>query len=214
NFGAIIPASAASPGQMIRYYITAADTRTNRMRLPTFLSATMSPQYFGTIVYVAQTNGLPILHLFIPDATLASAGNDSASRYPVSLFYIDQFYDNCGINRHGQSSAGFPKKSYDIDFNGGDHFKWKNGEDRVDDINLLTTYPDKAHMRNFLGYYGTYQASGSPYHFVEHVRVHQNGNFYGDWHMMENGDDNYLKRLGYDPNGALYKMYVTFTDIS
>ncbi len=213
-YGAIIPASAASRGQMIRYYVSARDVRTNLMRQPAYQTPTGSPQYFGTIVHVDQTNGLPLFHLFIPEATLNAANNDSAGRYPCSVYYLGEFYDNCGINRHGQSSAGFPKKSYDIDFNPGHNFKWKEGEDRVDDINLLTTYPDKSHMRNLLAYGSTFKEAGSPYHYVEPIRVHTNGGFYGDWHMVENGDENYLERIGRNPNGSLYKMYNTFTDPS
>lgn len=211
-YGAIIPSALSTNGQMRRWYITARDTAGRPTRYPTFANPANSPEYLGTIVHAPQTNGLPILHLFIPDATLNSANNDSAGRYPVSLFYLDRFYDNCGINRHGQSSAGFPKKSYDIDFNPGENFTWREGEATVDDVNLLTTYPDKAHIRNIIGYYGTYVPADSPYHFVEHIRVHHNAAFYGDWHMVENGDANYLERLGLDPNGALYKMYNTFTD--
>jgi spore coat protein CotH len=78
---------------------------------------------------------------------------------------------------------------------------------------LLTTYPDKAKMRNMLSY-RTCQDADSAYHYVVPVRIHTNGGFFGDWHIVENGDANYVKRLGKDPNGALYKMYNTFTDVS
>jgi spore coat protein CotH len=40
-----------------------------------------------------------------------------------------------------------------------------------------------------------------------------NGGFCGIWHIVENGDERYVRRLGKDPNGALYKMYNTFTEI-
>src|ERR1041384_7140388 len=38
--------------------------------------------------------------------------------------------------------------------------------------------------------------------------MQSNGVFHSIMHIVENGDDNYLKRLGRDPNGALYKMYT------
>src|SRR5262249_14461466 len=143
-------------------------------------------------------------------ANLSGANGNGSARFQASIYYLGEFYDNVGINLHGQSSAGFPKKSYDIDFNSDHHFKWQAGEARVDDINLLTTYPDKAKMRNVLAY-GTYRDAGSPYHYVVPVRVQTNGTFYGDWDIVENGDANFLKRLGKDPDGSLYKMYNTFT---
>jgi hypothetical protein len=74
---------------------------------------------------------------------------------------------------------------------------------------MLTTYPDKAHMRNILTY-GTYEALGNPYHWVEPVRVHQNASFFGVWHLVENGNDDFIARLGLNPNNPLYKMYNTF----
>jgi hypothetical protein len=206
-FGGVIPASAASSGQMVRWYITAVDSGSRTSRWPLVLDPVNSPQYLGTIIHVAQTNPLPILHWFAqsPDA----ANNATGTR--CSLFYDGEFYDNVGVNLHGQSSSGFPKKSYDIDFNPGHNFRYARDAERVDDINLLTTYPDKAHLRNLLAY-ETYAAAGAPYHFVYPVRVHQNGTFYGDAHLMENGDANYLARLGLDPNGAFYKMYNDFRD--
>jgi hypothetical protein len=208
----IIPASASEVGQMVRYFIRADDVFGIATRLPASSNSINAPAYFGTVVLnPSLVNPLPVLHLFIPDATLNQANGDSAGRYACSISYLGEFYDNIGINRHGQSSAGFPKKSYDLDFNPGSNFKWKEGEARVDDVNLLTTYPDKGHFRNALAY-GVFRDAGAPYHFVEPIRVQTNGSFYGDWHLVENGDDNYLKRIGRDPNGAFYKMYNQFLD--
>ena len=208
-YGAVIP-NTASVGQMIRYYIVAKDsTLTNATRDPLFAD-NFSSQYNGAVVAnPALTNPLPVLHLFITPANLSQADNNDSARTPCSVYYLGEFYDNIGMNRHGQSSQGFPKKSYDLDFNSDHHFRWNPKEPRVTDINLLTTYPDKAHMRNLLAY-ETYRDAGSPYHFVAPIRVQTNGGFYGDWHMVENGGGDFLKRLGRDRDGALYKMYNSF----
>jgi CotH protein/lamin tail-like protein/Ig-like domain-containing protein/thrombospondin type 3 repeat protein len=203
-YGATIPASAATTGQMIRWFIRATDTSNVVTRVPTFAEPLRSPEYLGTMVAVQQTNNLEILHWFVQSPSAAETVNGTRA----SLFFLGEFYDNVGINRHGQSSGGFPKKSFDIDFHRGFNFRWALGERRVDDINLLTTYPDKARVRNMLAY-EAFRDAGVPYHFVVPVRVHQNGVFWGDTHIVENGDDNYLQRLGLDPKGALYKMYNT-----
>ena len=214
-YGATISKSLSTFGQMVRYYITATDTQNNLMRDPPFADPLNSAQYYGAVVQnPTLTNPLPVLHLFITDANMNGANGDSLGRYPCSVYYLGEFYDNSGINRHGQSSAGFPKKSYDLSFNSDHHFLWDVNEKRVSDINMLTTYPDKAHMRNLLAYEETYRPAGSPYHFVAPVRVQTNGGFFGDWHLVENGGSEFLKRIGRDPNGALYKMYVTFTSPS
>ena len=205
-YGAIIPANAHRPGQMVRWYITATDTFGGNSRLPIFAEPLGSPEYFGTIVHDATlTNPLPVLYWFIQNPAAAETGGGTR----CSLFYDGEFYDNLGINIHGQSSQGFPKKSFDIDFHPGHNFKWKEGEPRADDINLLTTYPDKAHMRNILAY-ETYRDADSAYHWVLPVRVQQNGAFWGTAHIVENGDEDWLFRMGLNTQGALYKMYNQF----
>lgn len=210
-FGARIPGGVATNGQMIRWYIRSVDTSGRVSRWPFYQDPNNSPEYLGTMVDLPQTNNLPVLHWFVQNA--AGAATDAGTR--CSLFYLGEFYDNCYINLHGQSSrdASFLRKPYDIDFNPGYHFHWDPAnpeEPRVDDINLLQTYSDKAKMRNMLAY-GTYKDAGSPYHYVVPVRVQQNGVYYADYHIVENGDAGYLERIGRDPNGALYKMYNTFT---
>ncbi|HKQ40632.1 MAG TPA: lamin tail domain-containing protein [Verrucomicrobiae bacterium] len=206
-YGAIIPANAHRPGQMVRWYITATDTFGGTSRMPLFAEPLGSPEYLGTIVHdPSLTNPLPILHWFIQNPAAA----ETAGGTRCSLFYDGEFYDNLGINIHGQSSQGFPKKSFDIDLHPGHNFKWKEGEPRADDINLLTTYPDKAHMRNILSYLETYREADSAYHWVLPVRVQQNGLFWGTAHIVENGDEDWLFRMGLNTQGALYKMYNQF----
>lgn len=205
-FGAVIPAGVASAGQMIRYYIEAEDMSGDRSRGPAYLDPLNSPRYFGTIkADPSVMSALPVYHWFVED--FASASRESGTR--ASLFYDGAFYDNIGVNLHGQSSASFPKSSYDFDFNRGHHFKYAAGERAVEDFNLLTVYPDKAHMRNILAY-ETYRDAGAPYHMAFPVRVQLNGKFFSVAHFVEDGDEDYLARVGLDPRGALYKMYNTF----
>ncbi|MBN2508247.1 MAG: lamin tail domain-containing protein [Verrucomicrobia bacterium] len=209
-YGAVLPGNIGTNGQMVRWFLTAVDHLGNASRSPAYVDTANSPQYYGAVIaHPALTNPLPVLHWFIQ--TPSAADTDAGSR--CSFYYLGEFYDNCYVNIHGQSSRGFPKKSYDIDFNPGHNLRWKPGEMKADDINLLTTYPDKAHMRNYLAY-ETYHDAGDPYHFVVPVRIQRNSVFWGDAHIVENGDDNFLERNGLDPRGALYKMYSTFTSTS
>jgi hypothetical protein len=209
-YGGQIPATAFNAGQMVRWYITATDTSGRESRFPPHIDLLNSPKYCGTVVDdLSLTNPLPVLHWFIENPQ--AANTDAGTR--CSFFYDGQFYDNVLINIHGQSSRGFPKKSYDIDFHPGYNFKWAEGQPRADDINLMTTYPDKAHMRNILAY-ETYRDADCPYHWVFAVRVQQNGAFWGTAHVMENGDEDWLIRMGLNAEGALYKMYNMFNSPS
>ncbi len=205
-----IPAETFSAGQMVRWSVSATDTAGRESRFPTFLDPLNSPEYCGTVIRDWNlVNPLPVLHWFI--ANPGAANGDVGTR--CALFYDGEFYDNLLINIHGQSSRGFPKKSYDIDFHPGHNFKWESGQPRADDINLMTTYPDKAQMRNILAY-GLYRDADCPYHWVFPVRVQQNGAFWGTAHVMENGDEDWLIRMGLNIEGALYKMYNTFSSAS
>jgi spore coat protein CotH len=205
-YSASIPASAAGPGQLVRWYLRATDTAGRTTRWPPYRDTRNSPQYLGTVIAdPSLTNPLPVLHWFIQ----SPSGADNTTGTRCSVFWKGVLYENIFANLHGQSSQGFPKKSYNFDFNPGFHLEWAPGEIPVEDINLLTTYPDKAHVRNILAY-DTYKDSGHAYHFVVPVRVQRNGVFFSDAHMVEDGDADFLERVGLNPDGALYKMYNTF----
>jgi hypothetical protein len=176
----------------VRWYLMVADADGRVSRSPPFLDREDSAQYHGTMAADPSLNGpLPVLYWFIENP---AAANSDTGTY-CSIFYDGEFYDNVWINVHGQSSRGFPKKSYDIDFHAGQNFKWAPGQPRADDLNLLTTYPDKAQMRNILAH-ETYRDAGCAHHWVFPARVQQNGTFWGTAHVMENGDEDWLVRMG------------------
>ncbi len=208
-YGATIPASASNPGQMVRYYVVATDVQGNSGRYPAFDDPQNSPQYQGTVIAnPALTNSLPVLHMFVQNPVLTT--NTTGTR--CSLFYDDEFYDNVAVNLHGQTTAAvFAKRSMDIDLNRGQSFRWKRGEDRVNDFVLLTTAADKAYVRQAMAY-ETFSNAGVPTHFAFPVRLQQNGQFFGVFHFVEKGDDNFLSRVGLDPQGALYKVYLPLTN--
>ncbi len=107
---------------------------------------------------------------------------------------------------HGQSSSGFPKKSYNIDFNRTQRFRWSTNAPRVADIDLLTNWADKSKVRHVLAYEVMRQA-GVAAHFAYTVRVQQNGSFFSTADFVEDADEIYLERAGLNRDGALYKVY-------
>ena len=210
-YTASISTSGMSAGEMIRWRVTATDTSSNPTKAPPFFDPTDSPEYFGTIAAdtsLASSN-LPIIHWFTADA--AGATTPTGSR--GSIYYLNEFYDNIQTDRHGQSTAAFPKKSYDFDFNKGDRFLPEPGGRRAKDINLITNWADKSKTRNTIGY-EIMRIAGHPAHYSFPVRVQQNGAFFSTADLIEDGDDRYLDRVGLDDEGALYKMDNFFTSSS
>ena len=202
-FTAAIPAGTAAPGQMIRWYVRAVDAAGSASRAPVFLDPLDSEEYYGTVVAdPTVVTSLPLIECFLenPSAAATWAGTRGA------LFYGAELYDNVRFDLHGQSTAGFPKKSYDIDFNSDHRFLLSKDYKRMKDINLLSNWADKSKVRNTLAY-ETLRDAGTGYHLAFPVRVQRNGAFFSVADFVEDGDDRWLERIGLDPDGALYKEY-------
>jgi CotH kinase protein/Lamin Tail Domain len=201
---AMIPAAAFAPGEMTRWRIVAADSKGTETKEPAYRDPLDSHQYFGTVAQDAGIqSALPVFHWFTSNA--AGAGTLTGSRGAV--YYDGEFYDNVFFKLHGQSSAGFPKKSYNIDFNRTQRFRWSTNAPRVADIDLLTNWADKSKVRHVLGY-EVMRQSGVAAHFAYTVRVEQNGNFFSTADFIEDADEIYLERAGLNKDGALYKVYA------
>jgi hypothetical protein len=201
---AVIPAAAFAPGEMTRWRFSAIDAQGTETKEPPYRAPLDSHQYYGTVPQDAgiQTR-LSVLHWFIPNPN--SAGTISGAR--GALYYNGEFYDNVFFNVHGQSSSGFPKKSYNIDFNRTQRFLWNTNAPRVADIDLLTNWADKSKVRHVLAY-EVMREAGVAAHFAYTVRVEQNGNFFSTADFVEDADEIYLERAGLNPEGALYKVYA------
>ena len=198
-----IPGSAGI-GEMIRWYITAEDVEGTRSRAPRFAAPLDSAEYFGTVVLdPTASDDVPVMYWFVENE--AAAETRAGTR--GSLYYLGEFYDNIQTDLHGQSTAGvdFPKKSFDFDSNTGQKFRVQEGLPRHSDFNLLANYADQSKVRNFVAY-SAFAATGGAHHLTFPVSVHRNGQFYGLYDFVEQGDSEHLRRLGIDPDGALYKV--------
>ena len=206
----VIPAGVAAAGQLLRYDVTATDAAGNTSRWPIYPDALESEQYLGTVVVnpTLQTL-LPVVYLFVQDV----AAGDTRTGTQATMFYSGELYDNLAISLHGQTSAGWPKKSYNISLPKDHYLLYQPGASREKNIRLLSNYGDKMRMHTTLTYEAV--AMGGAYgHFSFPVRVQRNGAFFGIEDMVEDGDDYFLSRLGLDPNGALYKMYNNLSSAS
>jgi len=212
-YTAQMPTTSLLAGQMLRWKVVALDNLNATSADPPFRDTADNDQYFGTVALDGiTTSQLPILHWFVADAN--ASRTDGGTR--CSLFYLGRFYDNVFVGLHGQSSSGFPveKKSHDFNFNEDNRFKWKEGEIRQRAVNLITTWADKARVRDTMAW-ETWALTGHiAAHWANLVRVQQNGNFWGVYDMVENGDEDFPARAGLDPDGALYKCYNSLQDVS
>ncbi len=202
-YSATLPPSAFQAGEMTRWRFVAIDTSGAQTKMPAFRDPTDSHQYFGTVQAdpLIESN-LNVLHWFIqnPNGANTTTGTIGA------VYYQGEFYDNVHFNRHGQSTGGFVKKSYNLDFNKTQRFQWSPEAPRVADIDLLTNWADKSKVRHPLAW-EIMRESGVNAHFAHTIRVEQNGSFFSTADLVEDGDDIYLERAGLNPDGALYKVY-------
>ncbi len=197
-----IPNGVAVPGEMVRYFITAEDISNNVSRLPLFLTSE-SEKYFGTVIYdPAISTNLPVYHWFVQN-TIAT---DTRTGTRCSFFFNGYFYDNifCRLRGGSSSSSIFPKRSHKFEFNDENEFKFSDKFKRADEFNLNAIYNDTTYMRDFLSW-ETLKNAGVPGCYSTNIHVRQNGEFYGLEIHVEQVDGHFLRRLGFNDNGSLYK---------
>jgi len=175
-------------------------------RAPLFPHRNDSPEYYGTVIQdPALDSALPIFYWFVENVG-ASEGRGGTR---CSVYYLGEFYDNVNIHIRGGSTAGAPKKHFKFRFNHGYKFQYREGAPRVNEINLNSTFSDKAYLRQNLAF-DAYDWCGCPGSESFPVRAQRNGEFYGLQIFIEEPEEELLEREGLDPDGALYKMYDTF----
>jgi hypothetical protein len=214
KFTAQIPTTGLSVGQMLRWRVVASDSAGNVSTDPLFIdldgiAGQDTDQYFGTIAPDAgYTTALPVLHWFVENP--GSAETLGGTR--TSIFFLGRFYDFVEVNLHGQSTSGFPKKSFNLGFNKDNRFRWKVGEPEIRSVNFLSNYADKSKLRNSLAWAAWADSKHAASHFAEPLHVRRATpseamQFFSIADMVEDGNEEYLERCGLDKDGALYKSY-------
>ncbi len=222
NYTAQIPTIGLTAGQMVRWRILARDTLSNLTTDPLFIdldgiAGQDTDQYYGTVVQEAvNTTQLPVMLWFVADLNAANTAGGTR----CSVMYRDKFYDYVAVNIHGQSTQGFPKKSYNLNFNKDNRFNWAAGEKEIRSVNLLSNYADKAKLRNTMAYESWAASHHAASHFANRIHVRQvtgseqTPSFYGIYDLVEDGNEEFLSRCGLDENGALYKMYNSLESVA
>lgn len=204
-YGAVIPAQPLNT--LIRYRLDATGPG-GAMGYP---RDDDTVRYTGTfLVDPALSSDLVVIHWLMDPARYAAAlaHYNTNQVEPALVFHNGVLYDGVEVRVRGQSSRGWPKKHWKIDFpQGHDFADARLAPFPVPEFNLQSSYADKAYVRELLSY-ETFRAAGCPSHAAAPVRVHQNGQFFGLYTWLEAKDGRYLDRQGLDERGALYKAYA------
>lgn len=205
NFVAVIPGGQA--GELVRWKFLATDGQGRSTKHPPFFDPLDSHEYFGVpVMNPAVESRAEVLEWFIKPPDYQRLQFFQPVR--AGVYFLDEYYDNVEFTVRGQSSAFFAKKGYNLDFNKTQRFRWREGEGRVKDFDLLTNWGDKSKSRNELAYEILGKA-GVPTHECFTVRVQMNRNFHCLADAIDDGDDDHLERVGLDSRGAFYKATAT-----
>lgn len=205
-FSATIPGQPA--GRLVRYRITAVSVTGARMDFP---RTDDSVVYTGTVV---QSPGLatqlPVFDWFMDparyQAAIAHALTDETE--PAVLAYGGRIWDSVQVRVRGGSARWWPKLHWKFVLPQGHDFEAPELLVRpVDRFNLQGSYGDKSYLREVLAY-ESFAAAGVPSNQVFHVRLHQNGAFFGLYVFLEQPDDDWFTRHGISEDGAHYKAYA------
>ena len=198
-YGATIPSGAARPGQMVRWCVTATDTVGRSSRWPLFPDPLRSPEYLGTVVRDPSLgDNLPTFEWFA--ANPAAGRTRTGTRCAVG--YQGGFYDNVFVReRGGFTSYGSQK----FDFNPGYSLDAGAEIGRVEEVNLNSNGSDPSFIRQPLAF-ETFRLGGSDASDSFPMRMRLNGGSDRVGIFVEQVDERFLQRRGFDPEGALYKF--------
>lgn len=204
-YQATIPSGLASPGEMLRWRITAEDGNEGIAQNPTFKDPLDSPRYYGTVIAdPTLTSQLPVLQWFVSPEDLAAVDTRDGAR--CSIYWLGEFYDNILVHLRGATTATLEKKPHQFEFNDDHDFLIAPGIPLVDQINVNAAYPDASYLRDVIAMEHLWTMGvRAPEAFP--IRVEQNNGFYSLGIMIEQPDGEYLERHDdiFDPDGSFYQ---------
>lgn len=202
-FTATIPSAAYGPEQMVRWHVTAEDTAGNPSRLPVFLDRignNRSPEYFGTVVVDPGVGSdAPLFQWF----TENESASHTRSGARASVWFLGRFYDNIFVRQRGQATNAAVSQKFD--FNKGDPFDAGPGMESVGEVNINGRGADSTYIRQPLAF-DAHRAAGVPSCISALWNMRVNGSYDRIGVMIEQVDEDFMKRYDYDPDGDLYKF--------
>ena len=192
-YSAAIPHTAAGPGQMVRWQISASDVQGNWSIAPVFHDregTRQSAEYYGTIVAdPSLSDTLPVFHWFTQDKAGAHGRNGARA----AVFYDNEFYDNVSVRqRGGYTNASVSQK---FTFNRDHQLRVNQEMGRVREINVNGPGSDPSYVRQPLAF-DAYQAAGnqSSESFLINMRLNGEADRVGVF--IEQVDEDFLRETG------------------
>ena len=189
-------------GDLVRWRVEAGDAEGGTSRSPAYLDTegkNQSAEYFGTMVRQTNiTSLLPIMYWWTDDVPNSETRTGSRA----SVFYLGRYYDNIFVRlRGGFTSTGSQK----FDFNKGDPVYVNEKLGSVGELNLNTAGRDNTFVRQPLAFQ-MYEVAQSAACESFNVLLVRNGSLQRVAMLIEQVDEDFLDRFGFDEEGALYKF--------
>ena len=192
-YGVTLPAFAHNT--IVRYRIIAS-TAVSETRFPPGGDPSVDLAYYVNNDQPASP--LPVYHILINN--LNSLG--CTTFQPATFVHGGEVYLNVGARNRGQTACGQTKNNLKLRFNKGRYFHGKKK------INLNGLWSDKSEIREKLQW-DLWRDQNQPHCESYHVRVHNNGAYFGLYIYVEHPDELYLDRNGLDKTGNLYKAVAS-----
>jgi spore coat protein CotH len=173
---------------------TAADATTTRP-----LDPNLRQWHTVFLPLVTSHSPVPQYHLRIDPADLVWLYEHwwTYDTVPGVFTYQGTSYD-VEVRFRGGTVRNLPKKSWKIDFPASTPFQGQR------ELNLNAEYTDKSLLREMLAY-DLFERAGLPASRANYARLEINGQSMGLFVQAEQVDQRFLDRIGWDPNGNLYK---------
>ncbi|HPA46234.1 MAG TPA: CotH kinase family protein [bacterium] len=203
RYTAVVPAQPA--GTLVRYYVEVTGWESAVRRFPP-----EAPLYGRGWRVPNPENKSPLAHneILLDPLELKGLINFpyDLSREAYGSYITDGvLYDNVRIRLRGGAARDFPKKNWRLDFPKSHLF-----DDAQRRLNFNCDYHDVSHMRNVLSM-ELLARLGLPTAKTQYMRLHFNGEYYGLYYCLEQINEDWLVRVGKDPDADLYKCYHDHT---
>lgn len=208
-YKATIPGGNTQAGQMIRWFVNAADTSGQTARHPPQPSSSKDPQYAGIVVSNPDfSSKLPVLEMFCedPEATMRTEYTQGCS-----LLINGNFYDNLAVRRRGVTSLSWPKPKFKINARG-QGYVMKVADDLPYDwneINFSGQWAEPGGENTFFRetlIWDVFKKTGVETPISFQTAILLNGQYYGKFALIEELDNKRpLERWGYSGKGPMWK---------